>query len=163
VIVIVDSREQRPFVFSDGVETRRAALPVGDYSLAGFEHDVVVERKSLGDFLQSITSERERFERELRQLRGFRLAILMIETDWPTLLMGLYGPRRVSPSAALGSLMAFTMRYNITPILCGDHATGAALTEKIFHLFARMIERDYQTLADVEAKELISGTAGAPA
>jgi hypothetical protein len=38
----------------------------------------------------------------------------------------------------------------VTPILCGDHATGAALTEKIFRLFANTVERDHKALAGAD-------------
>lgn len=160
--IITDTREQVPFRFSDAVQTRRAALAVRDYSLAGFEQDVVVERKSLADFLSSITHGRERFERELRQLRGFRLAVLMIETTWPDLLIGMYGTSRVTPAAAVGSLMAFVMRYRVMPILCQDHATGAELTERILTLFARTIERDFKRLPSEACADAAQGEIEAP-
>jgi DNA excision repair protein ERCC-4 len=143
--IICDTREQKPFHFSPAVEVIRAALPVGDYSLAGLEEEIAIERKSLPDLLQSITRERERFTRELRQLRAYRLAVLMIESNWEAIQSGLYGfPSQVRPSSVIGSLMSFALKYRVVPILASDHATGAILTERILTLYAAGIQRDYQ-------------------
>ncbi len=144
-IVIVDTREKRPLSFSDSVEVRRGALAVADYSLAGFEDDVAIERKELGDLLNSITHERVRFIKELRQLRGYRLAVLLVESDWPTILEGAYRSQ-VSPSAVVGSIMAFTMRYNVMPILAHDHETAGAIAERLLRLYAEQVRKDYRAL-----------------
>lgn len=53
--IIVDTREQQPFEFDPAkVETIRQALTAGDYSLAGFEPSVSVERKSLEEYISSV-------------------------------------------------------------------------------------------------------------
>jgi ERCC4-type nuclease len=45
--ILIDTREQIPFNFSRyGVQTETDALPVGDYSIPGFEDRVAIERKS---------------------------------------------------------------------------------------------------------------------
>ncbi len=150
LIIIVDTREQRPFHFSDLIEVRRAALPVGDYSLPGLEDQVVIERKSLSDLLGSITSGRERFVKELRQLRAFRFAALVIEARWPDILSGMYGClSQVHPNSVIGSLMSFAAKYNVIPILADDHDTAARLTERLLILYASMIRRDCKALDSV--------------
>ena len=72
--VIIGSREQAPFQFTgiEGggkdagrpliVETRIDGLESGDYSIAGLEPRISIERKSVGDFFGSIGSGRQRFE-----------------------------------------------------------------------------------------------------
>ncbi len=69
--IVRDSREQSPFHFEDarfdGVEVIEGTLTTGDYSIAGLESRVAVERKSLADFIGSISTGRERFEREVDQ------------------------------------------------------------------------------------------------
>ena len=64
--VIVDSREQVPYLFKyyDAAVTVQG-LPTGDYSLAGYEGRVAVERKELDDLVGCLTVGRERFEKEL--------------------------------------------------------------------------------------------------
>lgn len=64
--IVVDTREQTPYEFAtmvcdkaDGggplyVPTLRAGLPTGDYSLAGYEDMVAVERKSLADLFGTL-------------------------------------------------------------------------------------------------------------
>ena len=104
--------------------------------------------KSLADLLGSITGGRERFTRELRQLRAFRFAALVIEARWPDVLLGTYKgvPSAVNPNAVIGSLMAFAIKYGVIPILADDHQTAAQLTERLLLNFARMIEKDFKAL-----------------
>ena len=46
--IIIDTREQNPYTFEKyNVTIERAVLPVGDYSLPGFEDHVAIERKHL--------------------------------------------------------------------------------------------------------------------
>ncbi|MDD2967544.1 MAG: ERCC4 domain-containing protein [Desulfovibrionaceae bacterium] len=68
--VIIDSREQSPFAFHNekyGVEKAVGTLSIGDYSLAGLEDHIAVERKSLPDLVLCLGRERDRFERELQR------------------------------------------------------------------------------------------------
>lgn len=154
--IIQDSREQRPWCFSSNVQTVVAALPVGDYSIHGLEDQVIIERKSISDLLGSITSGRERFIRELRQLRAFRFAAIVVEARWPDIMSGMYAgtPSRVNPNAVIGSLMSFAVKYGVVPILADDHQTAAALVERLLGTYARMIEKDHKALAG-------AGSAGA--
>ena len=46
VTVVIDTREQEPYGFNpDLVRPLRRALPAGDYSVAGLEETIAVERK----------------------------------------------------------------------------------------------------------------------
>lgn len=94
VDVLIDTREQRPYPFSDipadakegggilKIRTQRVTLQQGDYSLEGFTDQVAIERKSLADLFQTIGQERDRFERELERLAGYRFAAVMVEGEW---------------------------------------------------------------------------------
>lgn len=145
MIVIIDTREQNPLRFSDAVQVERGTMPLADYSIKGFEDQVAIERKSLGDLLGTITSGRERFIKELRGLRSYRFKALLIESDWPTILSGLYGvPSVVNPNSIIGSLMAFAIKYEVIPILAGDHATAGVLCERLLSNYVRMIEQEYK-------------------
>jgi DNA excision repair protein ERCC-4 len=147
MIILIDTREQIPFRFSPDAQTQPATLPVGDYSILGLEEQVIIERKSLSDLLKSITHDRDRFVRELRQFRAYRLAVLMIEATWFEVTTGLWPhPSRVTPAVVIGSLMAFTAKYRVVPILAGDHDTAAMLTERLLNNFARSVERDYHAM-----------------
>ena len=143
----IDTREQWPLDFSADVQTVRGTLAVGDYSIEGLEDLIVIERKSLNDLLGSITSGRERFVKELRQLRAFRFAALVIEARWPDLLTGMWPcPSQVHPNAVIGSLMSFAVKYGIQVIMADDHQTAGILTERLLHIFSRIIEKDYRAI-----------------
>ena len=75
--IIIDTREQAPFAFRHermDATTEPGTLAVGDYSLAGLEDRVAVERKSLPDLVMCLGRERERFERAVYDmLRGGKL------------------------------------------------------------------------------------------
>lgn len=151
--ILVDTREQVPFRFSDKVETRRAALNVGDYSLPGLEESVTIERKSLSDLLGCIGRDRDRFVRELRQLRAFRFSALVIESRWSTIMSGIYGvPSQIHPESVIGSLCAFAIKYGVVPILAEDHEAGARITEALLRNYLRILKREYEKSTE-EAKQ----------
>ena len=82
--VLVDTREQRPLLFSCRVATERATLDAGDYSLKGLEHLVRIERKGLEDLARCCCKrEAERFyagpRSQMRRLRRFRWRWLVVE------------------------------------------------------------------------------------
>ena len=89
--IIRDSREQAPLTFTGyPVEVAVGALEAGDYSLAGFERRVAVERKELGDLVGCLSGERARFEKELARLRGYDAAVVVVESPAGDLRAGRY-------------------------------------------------------------------------
>jgi DNA excision repair protein ERCC-4 len=77
-VVVFDSREQDPLIFQN-LTSVRGTLYTGDYSILGLEELIAVERKTIPDLVSCCMGEnRERFERELHRLRGFRFKRLLI-------------------------------------------------------------------------------------
>ncbi len=68
--IIIDTREQTPFTFAG--PARVAGLKTADYTIEGYEDIVGLERKSLDDLIACLSSQRERFERELLRARDFQ-------------------------------------------------------------------------------------------
>lgn len=67
--VIIDTREQTPWSFDPTqVAASIGTLRTGDYALAG-DDGFAIERKTLDDFLSTISSGWERFQRELERAR----------------------------------------------------------------------------------------------
>lgn len=122
--IIIDSREQAPFTFSGswyadkGVSTAPGALTVGDYSLAGLQDRVAVERKELGDLIQCLGRERDRFERELMRAAALDSFAVVVEADWGDIAHGHYRSR-LNPHAACQSVLAFAGRYRIPFLFAG--------------------------------------------
>jgi hypothetical protein len=68
--IVIDSREQLPYEFP-AQETVIERLDVGDYTYEGHEHEFAVERKSLNDLANSVGTDRNRFENEIRRANGW--------------------------------------------------------------------------------------------
>ena len=67
--VIIDTREQTPWSFDPSqVDATIGTLRTGDYALAG-DDGFTIERKTLDDFLSTVSSGWERFTRELERAR----------------------------------------------------------------------------------------------
>ncbi|MBS0202302.1 MAG: ERCC4 domain-containing protein [Planctomycetes bacterium] len=122
--VLIDTREQAPWSFRGlttnadkgyrplVIDCRSATLPTGDYSIAGFESRIAIERKSLSDAFSTFTHDRERWTRELERMRSYETCHVVIEGSFEELSAG---PVKVG-GAAVGkavvrSIMAWSMRY----------------------------------------------------
>jgi ERCC4-type nuclease len=84
-LIIVDTREQKPFRFSSRVETIVRKLQTGDYSLAGYEDIVTIERKSLADFTQTVTRDHDRWRKCRLRLLRFPYRMVICEFDYTQL------------------------------------------------------------------------------
>lgn len=79
--ITIDTREQTPLHFAPEVAvTRRGTIRTGDYAVTG-DTGFSVERKSLDDFLGTISSGWERFQRELYRAKdaGFPSFPIVVE------------------------------------------------------------------------------------
>lgn len=146
--ILVDSREKQPLRFENYL-TEVATLPVADYGIAGFSNwtnpGFVVERKSLGDLIGSLTSGRPRFWREVEKMRQFRFAAIVIEATHAEVEAGHFRSK-ATPQSILASLYAIQVRAGIHVLWCGD-AQGAARTiESLVRQFCRGIEKDAKRL-----------------
>ena len=72
------------------------ALPFGDYTVAGYGSCVAVERKSLQDYVATVFGDWERFRSELRGLRGYDLAFIVVEASEDDVRAGKYRPGKES-------------------------------------------------------------------
>jgi ERCC4-type nuclease len=127
-IIVIDTREQNPYKFK-GRLTVRKTLKAGDYSVSGFEQEIVIERKSCLDFLSSITRERERFKQELDRLKEFKRAFIVVEAGVKDLINATRPARgkklegytkpitevkvKVDPKAIINSIISIMLRYGV--------------------------------------------------
>lgn len=150
MIIIQDSREQTPLQFSPEVQVEIGALKVGDYTLRGLEDHMAFERKSLPDLLGSLGKERERFEREMRQMRMFRWSYLVIEASLPRILAGNYERSMMHPNAVVGSIFGLTDKYGVIPVFADDHRMAGIIVERLMHLRRQDIERQWKLIQKAE-------------
>ncbi len=103
---------------------RSGCLQTGDYSLAGLEHLVGIERKSLGDLVGCCTRGRDRFVRELERGRGLDLFAVIIEANMVDVAEHRYRSK-AKPHSILQSLAAWQVRYGTTFLWAGSERGGA--------------------------------------
>lgn len=144
----IDTREQLPLKF-EAYPTEVTGLPCGDYGVKGFSDwdncAFVVERKSLGDLIGSLTFGRERFMREIEKMRAFRFAAIVIEADESQVAAGEYRSR-ATPQSILASLFALEVRAGIHVFWCGDVQGAARTVEGLVRQFVRGVEKDAKRL-----------------
>lgn len=139
-VAIIDSREQTPLVLP-GLQTVTEGLTTGDYSIRGAEHLFTVERKSLDDLVACVTRERERFERELIRIRGYRFRRILIIGTVQDILDGKY-TSAATPGSVLGSLAVWEARYDVPVVHVEDAEAGGETVANWIRTFARELVLD---------------------
>jgi Fanconi anemia group M protein len=128
VEVVADQREldstiARDLSTRDGVETRLETLAVGDYVLSD---RVVVERKTVADFLDTLTGgDRSLFEQVGDAARHYERPVVVIEGE------GLYGERNVHPKAIHGALASLAVDFGASVLRTTGEDETADLLEVV--------------------------------
>ena len=145
--VVIDTREQRPWAFPpDLAEVSRGTLRTGDYALAG-DDAFAIERKSLDDFLGTISSGWERFLREIGRMEGagFAARCVIVEADFEAccfhqtaageLVPPAHSHQQLSPRFVARRIAELSfMGVSVLFAGCADYAAALA--------YAHLCERD---------------------
>lgn len=139
--IIVDTREQTPWTFEgqSGIQTVRKKLDSGDYSIAGLEQRVAIERKSLDDWIGTVTRDRARFYRELERLRAFEFRCVIIESS----IAEIHSQRvaeRISPAATMGFIAEVTIKQCVPVMLAGSRAEAQVLAGALLKMAAKKLQ-----------------------
>lgn len=129
LVAIIDTREPLPLDLSP-MKSVRGTLETGDFSYVGGEHWTRIERKAFPDFLNCVTHERERFEKEIIRLKAYPDRMLIIEASWQEIEAGdwplifdkkkdIWRKPDITPQAALMSIFSW-MSEGIPVTLIGD-------------------------------------------
>jgi ERCC4-type nuclease len=148
--IVIDTREQTPFVFGEW-PTVPGKLDSGDYSILGLTDLVAIERKSLDDLVACCGTQRERFERELRRLRGYKLKAVVIEASRKRVARGGWRSK-ILPQSVLGSIASWRVRYGIEFIYADDAEHGA---DETLYLLRKFHDYLNQTMKRVTAHEVL--------
>jgi len=136
--IIVDTREQSPYSFATITpppETIRATLKTGDYSLAGYENKITIERKSLIDTFGTFGRGRRRFEKELERMKSYDFAAVVIEADWVTILRCPPTRSKLNPRTVYASILTWAIRYGVHFFLCPNRAFAEKTTYRLLERF----------------------------
>jgi ERCC4-type nuclease len=91
----------------------RGTLTSCDYSVKGLEELFSIERKSVSDLVACYIGEtRQRVERKLHRLQGYRFKRLLVVGSELEIEQGYYGSR-IRPASVLGSLSAWEVRFDL--------------------------------------------------
>ncbi|MFH1055087.1 MAG: DEAD/DEAH box helicase [Candidatus Altiarchaeota archaeon] len=127
VKVIVDVRERNSKILSvlkEVCDIELKQLPVGDFLLSD---RVCVERKTVGDFLQSIVD--KRLMSQLSEMkRNFQIPVLILEGR-----ESIYSQRNIHPNAARGALAAIAVDFNV-PVIPTENEEDTA---RMLYMIAR--------------------------
>lgn len=130
--VVVDPRERDPWPLS--LPWTRAAVPIGgDYSLAGFERVICIERKSVDGLVDACTFDREPFARTLAGLRSRTYRALIVEAELADVCGGRYRSR-AHPNSIVGSCAAITAD-GVPVLFAGNANVAAAYAERLLRKF----------------------------
>ena len=165
--VIVDTREQSPYQFrtfkADAqykshtgvpkdlyIPVEVATLKTADYSIKGFESEIAIERKSLTDLFGTLGKGRERFIRELERLSEFKVAHVVIEADWKTILESPPERTKLSPKSVFRSINAWEQEF---PTIHWQFMWIRAIAEhKTFRILERFWNQKQKAIVQENAK-----------
>ena len=131
--IIIDTREQLPLKFT-GHETTRRKLEEGDYNIVELEDKIVIERKSLQDFYQSITSDHLRFKNEiLRSKDKSKIFYIFLEGTLEEFFSKTWSKREldIKPETLKKIVNTMVQRYNLIIVECN---TRQQMSKKIVQL-----------------------------
>lgn len=139
--IIRDTREKdgcgwkfRASANCQGMEVYK--LDTGDYSVKGYEHLIMVERKSIGDLWGTLTSGKERFVNEMERARTIPARYLIIEGTVGDVDKG-YKYSQVSSEYIHGYLISLQVKYGIHVIFAGRQDQAQTYARRLLLKLAR--------------------------
>lgn len=160
LIVIIDTREQLPYSFSSEIKTEIKELVSGDYSILGHEDKFSIERKSLDDYVKSISEDRDRFYREIKRLQKFNFAAIVVEGSLEDIHQHKYSSPEVTEEQVLGTTVSIILDYKIPVLFCSDRQHAIWIVEKFINMYYKhYVEKEArviinrETLKDAKARE----------
>lgn len=141
-IVIIDTREQTPWMF-ENLCSERATLATADYTIKGLTHRVGIERKELSDLLACCGHGRDRFVRELERLAAFPFRCVIIEATLTDLEAGNWRSK-LRATHVLGSIASWATKYGLPFFFCDGHEQAGRFAERWLFQAARHIAQEHQ-------------------
>lgn len=138
--IVIDTREQTPWSFDPGqAQTFVGTLKTGDYALAG-DCFFAIERKSLDDFLGTVSSGWERFLREIGRMDSFVAKVVIVEGDYEGVCFHDAGGKIIPPDhqhpmllpAFINKRIAQLSIMGVAVIFAGNAEYASALALAIF-------------------------------
>ena len=134
VFAVQDTREQLPYDLKP-FNVIVKGLKSGDYSLLGFEDKVSIERKTLADFVGSISHGRDRFEREVERLQSFESKVILVEGSAADIANHRY-QSQMHPNSVMGTIAKYAA-VGIPVMLACDRKIAQDFARRFLFLCAK--------------------------
>jgi ERCC4-type nuclease len=138
--VVIDTREQKPWSLpQEYCDSVRGTLKTGDYAILG-DNDFAIERKSLNDFVGTITRGWERFIREIGRMDRFSVKVVVVEANfrdfcfWEQdgeLQSPKYNAPKVTPQFLMSRMAELIMDYEMNIIFGGDALLSSVIAVRL--------------------------------
>ncbi|MFB6089343.1 MAG: ERCC4 domain-containing protein [Candidatus Aenigmatarchaeota archaeon] len=150
--VIVDSREQKPWKFSN---SKTKGLTTGDYSIEGCEDKIAVERKSVSDAISSVTSNRKRFEKEWVRAKSLDYFAVVIEGSFRDIYRAVgvqnkinekkgKSRRKLSAESVIATYIKWQVKYPwVHVFFTGGRSEAKGIVRRIFEGYLRYLTEGY--------------------
>jgi len=136
--IVIDTREQQPWHFAELADVSRGTLNAGDYALLG-DSGFAVERKSIDDFVGTLSSGWRRFRAELDRMEFFPARVVIVEADWADIVGKKYNHPEVEPHFILKRVAELTLD-GVSVLFCSNLTMAAGLCWKILAERKRRLE-----------------------
>ena len=156
--ILIDGREKAPYRF-DGIRadagqqhrpivvaTEWARLKTGDYTIAGMENEVCVERKSLADLYSTLGQHRERFEREHQRMAAIvetgGSTIVVVEADWEAAIHWPPERSQLPPKVVFRTALSWQVRYRVPWHFLPDRRFSELFTFRFLEKFWKLKSKE---------------------
>ena len=139
--IVVDSREQKPLFKNCTVKK----LDFGDYSLIGHENKFSIERKSLPDLLQTLTSGHKRFKAELERAKIARYFAIVVDGSYSQMETKAYPfawRSQVKGHQVTAIAHTLHMKYGIPIHWCVDRNDSKRVIRGLMRTYLRLIDKE---------------------
>ena len=151
MVIVIDTREQRPWTFPENIKVETGTLRTGDYALKGDEENFAIERKSGDDFVGTISAGWHRFCKELKRMdeAHFAAKTVIVEADFETfcyrIRQGAVIPpdhehTRCTPQFLMKRVAQLTM-LGVSVIFAGNADYGSAIALRLLYEREEQIEQ----------------------
>lgn len=150
--IMIDTREQTPFDFKNSIKNK---LDFGDYTTSTHYAKVFVERKAIGDFVSSMGSGSNRFEKELNRCKEFNSYIVMVVegelSDIEYYVENFPKSNKPNLSFSLHNLRRFLIEYAdiFQVVFCKDKESAKDMTQRILFFGEKIKNCDLQYFLDI--------------
>ena len=116
-VLVIDTREQQPLftgkAYAAALPVEHRAIETGDYTIAGHEGRVAIERKKMSDLYAYLGAERRKTRPKLEKLGAMDWAALIIEASEADLARQYKYSTKLTPEHVRGFLTSVRVRYGI--------------------------------------------------